>query len=573
MKAAEEARATCDAELVLVRERLGDREQLRSFERLVERHDELAKASERAVKAHSQARSTAMQADELLEQRRMTAAEASEALARADDRLAEGAAATADARGALAAAKHTEMAHELRGHLVAGEPCPVCAQEVATLPKRTSAPKGVVAAQKALVETEKSETALRTEKEGVAAAMGSATTAVAEAEIRVGEAGARLEETEEELRHAEAELTAAKDQLTERLGDGEPRELVAARESELANAEGAAERAASAVDAARRSLEAEREKADEAQVALTALASDLAGVWGALGSPRTLAAEPIALRSAFVEGGEELLERHRRAAEAASDATARATASAEALNAMLASLGLDPEEDFVAAKAAAGAAHAASVAVIDELETQIARSGDLEREMLETEARRTLARKLSDDLKPSKFLAYLLQEEREELAELGSGLFETLTDGGYRFAADDSFDILDLNAADRKRKADSLSGGETFLASLALALALAEIVARGGGRLDAFFLDEGFGSLDQDHLDRAMAGIGNLVAADTGRLVVLVSHVAEMREAIEDLVILDKDARTGDTVVVSGAALEGDAAFDAPDIGALVPEA
>ncbi len=119
--------------------------------------------------------------------------------------------------------------------------------------------------------------------------------------------------------------------------------------------------------------------------------------------------------------------------------------------------------------------------------------------------------------------------------------------------ADDAFNILDLNAAGAERKTESLSGGETFLASLALALALAEMVARGGGRLDAFFLDEGFGSLDPEHLDRAMDGIGRLVAGSDERLVVLVSHVAEMREAIEDLVVLDKDPITGDTIVVSGA--------------------
>jgi DNA repair protein SbcC/Rad50 len=100
-----------------------------------------------------------------------------------------------------------------------------------------------------------------------------------------------------------------------------------------------------------------------------------------------------------------------------------------------------------------------------------------------------------------------------------------------------------------------LSGGETFLASLALALALAQMVARGGGRLDAFFLDEGFGSLDPDHLDRAMEGIGRLVAGDDHRLVVLVSHVAEMREAVEDLIVLTKDQLTGDTVVIGGNAI------------------
>jgi DNA repair protein SbcC/Rad50 len=110
-----------------------------------------------------------------------------------------------------------------------------------------------------------------------------------------------------------------------------------------------------------------------------------------------------------------------------------------------------------------------------------------------------------------------------------------------------------VNAASTNRKADSLSGGETFLASLALALALAEMVARGGGRLDSFFLDEGFGSLDPEHLDRAMDGIGRLVSENEHRLVVLVSHVAEMRDAIEDLIVLDKHAVTGDTIVMSGA--------------------
>ena len=72
-------------------------------------------------------------------------------------------------------------------------------------------------------------------------------------------------------------------------------------------------------------------------------------------------------------------------------------------------------------------------------------------------------------------------------------------------------------------------------------------------RLDAFFLDEGFGSLDPEHLDLAMEGIGRLVARDPERLVVLVSHVREMRESIEDLIELAKDPVTGDTRVLGGA--------------------
>lgn len=158
---------------------------------------------------------------------------------------------------------------------------------------------------------------------------------------------------------------------------------------------------------------------------------------------------------------------------------------------------------------------------------------------------------LAGDLTDARFVRYLLDDERRHLAELGSEHFQRLTNGRYRFTEDGAFDIVDLTAADAVRKADSLSGGETFLASLGLALALAEIVARGGGRLDAFFLDEGFGTLDPEHLDLAMEGIESLVSEDGSRLVVVVSHVPELRHRVEDLIELDRHPTTGDTRVLS----------------------
>ena len=138
------------------------------------------------------------------------------------------------------------------------------------------------------------------------------------------------------------------------------------------------------------------------------------------------------------------------------------------------------------------------------------------------------------------------------LSGLGSEHFERLSSGRYRFAEDGKFDVMDLNAAEAVRRADSLSGGETFLASLGLALGLAEMVGRRGGRLDAFFLDEGFGTLDPEHLDLAMEGIESLVSDREQRLVMVVSHVSEVRERIEDLIELDNDSTTGDSRVVSG---------------------
>jgi len=166
-----------------------------------------------------------------------------------------------------------------------------------------------------------------------------------------------------------------------------------------------------------------------------------------------------------------------------------------------------------------------------------------------------LNRRLVRDLTDSRFIRFLLHEERTVLAGLGSEHFQRLSSGRYRFTEDGKFDIVDLNTADSVRRADSLSGGETFLASLALALALAEMVGRRGGRLDAFFLDEGFGTLDPEHVDLAMEGVESLVGHRTQRLVVVVSHVPELRERIEDLIVLDKDPVTGDSIVAGGKAV------------------
>jgi len=553
LEAAESARAARDGELASVRDRLGDRADIRSFERLVEDHDGLAREVEAAAAAQVAAVAAAADGARELEERQARSAEMVEAAAAAEDRLRDAAVATGQARDLLAAAQHAEMAHELRAELEAGERCPVCRQPVAAVPERGAAPEVVEAARKAAAGAETSETEARAGRARLATEVGSAEAAVAGSEHRLREISDEVERAAAGLRRAEADLAAAKDRLAERLGEGEPRALIEARTTELSAAEEAAQLAAIEVDSARREIDAARVRADETSRSLTTLANELAAVWGALGAPRSIEAEPAALRTTLAETRDELASRVDKAERARADAAGRTSASIDAIARVLASIGLDPGANFVAARAAAGARLAAAAGAIEELEAQVARSSDLEREVLESEGRLALARRLADDLRPARFLAFLLEEERAELAELGSGLFETLTDGNYRFAADDSFDILDLNAADRTRKAESLSGGETFLASLALALALAEMVARGGGRLDAFFLDEGFGALDPEHLDRAMAGIERLVADDDRRLVVLVSHVAEMREAIEDLIVLDKHDQTGDTVVVAGA--------------------
>ncbi len=93
----------------------------------------------------------------------------------------------------------------------------------------------------------------------------------------------------------------------------------------------------------------------------------------------------------------------------------------------------------------------------------------------------------------------------------------------------------------------TLSGGETFVVSLALALGLSDVVANesGGAALDTLFVDEGFGSLDADTLDDVMDTLDSL--RDGGRVVGLVSHVAEMRDRIPTQLVVSK-ARGGSAV-------------------------
>ncbi|MEX2446808.1 MAG: SbcC/MukB-like Walker B domain-containing protein, partial [Dehalococcoidia bacterium] len=241
---------------------------------------------------------------------------------------------------------------------------------------------------------------------------------------------------------------------------------------------------------------------------------------------------------------------------AADEARQAALASAQAASTTrreaLTAGGVPEGQTYDDAMNAAGRDLADLDALIAEDEQRIAAAADAEREGAAIEERRATYTRLYEDLRPSKFLSYLLDEDRAALAEIGSERFEHLSGGRYRFTDDGTFSIVDLTAAEAARPAATLSGGETFLASLSLALGLAEMVTRGSGRLDSFFLDEGFGSLDEEHLDLAMEGIERLVTESDDRLVVIVSHVPALRERIEDLVVLDRDAGTGNTIVRRG---------------------
>ncbi len=137
--------------------------------------------------------------------------------------------------------------------------------------------------------------------------------------------------------------------------------------------------------------------------------------------------------------------------------------------------------------------------------------------------------------------SFVLAARLEEVAAAASERLLKMTSGRYSLVHTDTRrgagrSGLGLLACDTwtgvDRDTSTLSGGETFLASLALALGLADVVTAeaGGTRIETLFVDEGFGSLDEDTLEEVMTVLDGL--REGGRMVGIVSHVAELRQRI-----------------------------------------
>ena len=115
-------------------------------------------------------------------------------------------------------------------------------------------------------------------------------------------------------------------------------------------------------------------------------------------------------------------------------------------------------------------------------------------------------------------------------------------------------DNLEIQVMDyytgKHRSVRTLSGGESFKASLSLALGLSDVIQamNGGIQVEALFIDEGFGSLDSESLDQACETLLSLVESD--RLIGIISHVPELRERINKQIVINKQGSGSDITVV-----------------------
>jgi exonuclease SbcC len=148
-------------------------------------------------------------------------------------------------------------------------------------------------------------------------------------------------------------------------------------------------------------------------------------------------------------------------------------------------------------------------------------------------------------LSANRFETWYLNRTFHRLCAVASERLKQLSSGQYSISVTNKneFQVVDHLNAGEKRSVKTLSGGETFLASLSLALALAEEVSQSsaGTKLESLFLDEGFGTLDPDTLDIVSSAIEEL--GSRGQMIGVITHVREFAERVPVRFEVRKEAK------------------------------
>lgn len=437
------------------------------------------------------------------------------------------------AREAYGNAQTADRAAALRAHLVAGAPCPVCTQPVATVP-RLPADSAVAAA----------------------GAAGKRARAAADvAERAVAEQDARVRDRDRALTTARTQAEVLATRLSELDGRLAGAPAADALERELAGIAGTEQRLTESAAAVRSAREAYRRAQAEAEAA----GERLTRAWREFESSRDslaahqpppadrddLAAAWAALAGWAGDRADELRAGRDAAVAAVADAETAVRAATDRLAERFTAAGLPiPERD--PARAATVAAERAR-AELDALRARREQADQLRARRAEHERAAQVGRALAQHLRANNFEAWLLEEALDRLVEGASVILRELSGGQYDLVHDGrELSVTDHHDAGLRRPVRTLSGGETFQASLALALALAEQlsgVTTASASLESIMLDEGFGSLDASTLD-AVAGTLENLAARGDRMVGVVTHVPALADRIPVRYEITKDTRS-----------------------------
>ncbi|AGZ45239.1 putative ATP-dependent dsDNA exonuclease C subunit [Actinoplanes friuliensis DSM 7358] len=441
------------------------------------------------------------------------------------------------ARLDYAEAQTLDRAAALRAHLTAGHDCPVCAQPVTEVPPM---PEG-----SAVQMAERSGKAARSAADVASTAFRQRDAVARELERGLDRKRAQLEQHKSRLQEVRAALADSPgvDALRRRLDeltklqkklDEAGADVRTARETQR-RAQAAVAAADEQQRAAWRSFDAVRDSVGRFSPP-PADRDDLAAAWSAL--------------TAWAEVSKRQREEARAEAAAAVEAahaeTQRARAAVVELftaNGLSAPASGADADLIRAAAVAAERAAAAWQRLVDRREQ--AREFAEQRAALLRDGR--VAKALAGHLRANNFERWLLEEALDLLVDGGSRILRELTGGQYDLMHDKGeFFVIDHHDAGLRRGVRTLSGGETFQASLALALALSEQLAgmsTTAASLESIVLDEGFGTLDAATLDVVAATLENL-AARGDRMVGVVTHVNALAERVPVRFEVHKDART-----------------------------
>lgn len=448
-----------------------------------------------------------------------------QALEEAETRLAESRQAHLEAVARRNSLHISHTAHAIGATLVVGENCPVCQRRVEVLPVAETPPE--------LTRVEKE---LETSEARVEADLGA-----------VGLARAAITEHET----TRANLAATRDTLVARLSGAPNREELARLETlatelkdQLAGSRRTVSSAEETLGLARKQLDEMAARQHAMGRLLTTAQLKVADLSPPVSESDDVVVQWKDLMTWRAETLDRVVEEHAALLARSAEALSAHDSAREELVADLATAGLDAIEPYSATLASEveRARH-----VVAHQQKTLVDANALSAEIDSETANADVAAALAGHLKANGFEQWLMAGALETLVVGANDLLAQLSEGGYSLHSQEgSFTIVDHRNADEKRSVSTLSGGETFLVSLALALSLAETLASAGGaRLDAIILDEGFGTLDDESLDTVASVLEEL--AGKGLMVGVITHVKELASRAAVRFEVTREAR-GSTV-------------------------
>ena len=427
-----------------------------------------------------------------------------------------------EADGALDAARRANAAAALQQRLKAGDPCPVCGQNVGELPHIEHP-----ALKDAQATAKRAKEASDATRQATKIAQDTLTQLRARAEAKAESRDAATKRTEER-----------RESLTKAIGgEPPPAKEIAARLARLEKAQTERKQLSS-------ELEAQNKALAEITTGMAAATADLGRLQGELDA----ASQAAKAATEKATGAEKKL--REAAASAGWDDILRALDEGKDATPVLGRRLNEAREREGDVREAIGSGQTR----IGTIEANIEKAKELRAEEKTAREEASLAKDLASLLRADVFPSFIRESALQTLARDGSRRLLEISGGRYDFVVEgQDFSIEDRWNGGERRSVKTLSGGETFLASLALALALAEQLPglageEAEGTLESLFIDEGFSHLDSETLDDVASAL-EVLGQDRSRLIGVIPHVPALAERMPARIVVHK-TQAGSSVSV-----------------------